>query len=396
MIFLLPEETREDSIIETLFPISEQRQPVGTEPDPELIEEETTPNTTPDPIFDKERLTKLDTPSATAKGLIDEDGNTGLIYLNKKNGYVYFYYNNEKTRLSNTTIPDILTAKMGRVDNDIYFTLTTTEDHKTDYQILKLQFTGSEFDFQELNENNFETEILNLPSSVTEVTISPDQKKILWLERSDDELIGITADWDLTDQKRIFSTSHKQWQVSWPDPDKVFLQTNSSGHLPGFIYRLDLKTNQIERIIGDKKGLTGIPSPDGQKIAYSKYTEPDQFSSFIYQIETGVKKQLPINILTDKCVWGSDSVYLYCGLSEEITRGNYPDDWYKGNINFNDDIWAYTNETGKAFLFYELQLNKDLNITDLQLSHNDGILLFKNKNTGNLFMWDIYNYESYN
>jgi hypothetical protein len=79
-----------------------------------------------------------------------------------------------------------------------------------------------------------------------------------------------------------------------------------------------------------------------------------------------------------------------CGVPSYFPEANYPDDWYKGVISFNDEIWIYdVNNFAKEKVNISQRDKVALDIINPQLSEDDNFLLFQNKKDLSLWILDL-------
>jgi hypothetical protein len=113
-------------------------------------------------------------------------------------------------------------------------------------------------------------------------------------------------------------------------------------------------------------------------------------SFFSFNKETSGATNLGIGTLPEKCEIYSVSVS-YCFVPNFIPSGAYPDDWYKGQISFNDSLWRID--------LNNRVVNKVADISQVAGYSVDGIspvisgdnedLLFINKKDLSLWLYDL-------
>jgi hypothetical protein len=144
----------------------------------------------------------------------------------------------------------------------------------------------------------------------------------------------------------------------------------ASHNIPGYSYSVTNGGNTpLEQ---DKPGLVVNLSPDDATLLYSTI-DNSGVSLYIKNMTTGASTRLYIETLANKCIWGSDSVTLYCAVPNSLPQ-NLPESWYKGKTHFADNILRVDTTTGDSD---ELSYNTGLDIVDLHIV--DDTLVFKNK-----------------
>ncbi len=189
-----------------------------------------------------------------------------------------------------------------------------------------------------------------LSSAVSAAVFSPDQQKIFYLEENDRGVIGWVSDWEMKTKTRVWETSHRDWVVSWSEKNYVTFVTRASANAPGFAYRLNLQSKEWEKLLGPVNGLTLSISPDGQNWLYSESRAGENPGWRLVWKKGTEEGVLPFLTWPEKCVWSSDSTVLYCGVPKNPAAGTYPDDWYLGTTNFDDEWWSVDLGTGEARL----------------------------------------------
>ncbi len=167
------------------------------------------------------------------------------------------------------------------------------------------------------------------------------------------------------------------FEISWPRADFISLETKSSAFVTGFLYSLDIKTGNLEKIL-EAPGLSAVWKKDGSGILYSG---PD-LSLKLEDIKSGAVKDLGVKTIAEKCAFANQNKNLvYCALPKNIPAGQFPDDWWQGKVFFDDNIVSINLDTLDKSVI--AAANADA-IKPLLLQ-NDSYLLFQNKNTGSLW-----------
>lgn len=300
---------------------------------------------------------------------------TTIRYIEKSTGHIYEIEPNgeNKQRISNTTI------------------LKTFESFwSADANKLILRYF--EEDGADLNVRNFSSFIATttalqgifLPAQISALAVSPAEDKIFYLVPAGDAVNGITSDFENKKQNNIFSLSFGEFNVSWPNKDKIVLLTKPSFDIEGFFYFLDSKTGKFEKIIGGIKGLMAIVSSDAGKLIYSQSIN-NGVETKNFNIKDKTVKSLGVNTLPEKCVWSKvDKDIVYCGAPKSFPVADYPDAWYQGLVSFSDSIWRLNLSTGEAVI---MNNEIDSDIINPFLSKTEDYLIFTDKK--NLTLWSL-------
>jgi hypothetical protein len=112
----------------------------------------------------------------------------------------------------------------------------------------------------------------------------------------------------------------------------------------------------------------------------------------ILNTKDGVSQEVIFKTLSDKCIWSNlRKNEIYCAVPTEIPNAMYPDDWYRGNVSFVDQIWHLDTNTGEVHLLANLLTlsSKLIDATDLTLDPKEDNLYFINKRDLTLWALDL-------
>jgi hypothetical protein len=73
-----------------------------------------------------------------------------------------------------------------------------------------------------------------------------------------------------------------------------------------------------------------------------------------------------------------------------LENGLYPDDWYRGEVSFSDQIWKINLNDGSTNMLIDPILipdGEDIDATNLALDANEDYLFFINKKDS--FLWEL-------
>lgn len=222
-----------------------------------------------------------------------------------------------------------------------------------------------------------------LTSNILRGTSSPDSSQIFFLEPNTDNsgVVGVLANPDGTNQKKIFSSPLTEWMPQWINKTTIAMTTLASHEADGYLYFLDTTTGNFKKILGPIRGLTTNTSPDGQMVLYSKSTDQG-ITTHVYTIANGNDDVLDIATIAEKCVWQSNTTII-CAIPQSPPNGQYPDVWYQGLLSFNDVLWSIDTKNKAAAVLFSPKQSFD--IVDLQLSPDEQYLYFINKSDETLW-----------
>lgn len=291
-------------------------------------------------------------PEAVSYNIFKTGTTSEIILIDKNNGNLYRQDDKlNTTRLTNTTFTNIGSGYINK-ENGIYKVILRFIDKNGSLKTFTGQIKSNEDEsIGELIGKNSSNEIYNL-------TLSPKKDKVLTVEIIKGGIAVYTSNWSLDNKTKIWEHPFSEWQIEWPTDNIISLQTKASGYNTGSLFFLNLKNSSLDRKITNINGLTSLTNPLATKIIYSR-SEPNTVGLFLFNVKQETATRLDIKTLPEKCVWFDDKI-AYCAVPKTISRGVYPDDWYKGIVSFNDNIWKINTETGNLKLIVENSNNNDL------------------------------------
>ncbi len=296
-------------------------------------------------------------------------------YVEKATGHVYETNATATTpvRLSNTTVPKIQEAYFSKSGGAAIFRYTKGKENEVENILVRISST---------------TEVTSrLPGSLTSAVANPKKDSFFYLERSGEGSVGTLLDLDKNlknpKKKTVFTSPASEWLAAWITEGNLLLSTKPSSEAPGFAYFLNPASGSLQRLAGDKLGMTALASPDAKKILLND-TKNNRLDLSLLDIKTGESAPLATESLPEKCVWSaSDKNILFCAVPRAVPPLSYPDAWYRGDISFVDDFWKLNLDTEEDELVTSPADNIDA--VNLQLSPKEDLLYFINKRDGTLW-----------
>lgn len=309
-----------------------------------------------------------------------------LRYVERSSGNIYqtFADKIQERRFSETVIPKIYDAYFGNQGQSVVMRYLNTDNRTIE------TFAGS-LPKEKLGEDIESNEIKGafLPNGIKDISLSPDATKIFYLTNISESIIGTIL--NLSDNKKIqvFNSAFTEWNSFWPSNKIITLTTKPSGQVPGHMYVIDVQKpseKNFTKVLGDINGLTTLMSPNGKLVLVGN----SALSLFVYRMDTKTYEQLGVNTLPEKCVWNSASDTVYCAVPTFIDAALYPDDWYRGEISFSDQIWKINVQTGVASMLIDpilIQDGEDIDGIKLAIDKTENYLFFVNKKDS--FLWEL-------
>lgn len=346
-------------------------------------------------MLSTQKMSRLvDAPVAGATFFIDNSGQTAIRYAEQKTGDVYDYSFSDGTSklVLQQNLPGVHNVLWSNNGENAVFRFVKKAGNQDIIKTYILVSKEAEFEDNVIFEGRF------LPDELPEVIISPDSEKIVYIQenKKGDSFVMSEEIRGNRDREQLFASPFSEWLLEQPKEELLTLTTKPSYDIDGYLFFTDITGGITTKILGDKKGLMTLTSPDATKILYAT-SEEDSYKLILYDVET--KKEIVLNIkaFPEKCVWGTrDSNLIYCAVSNLTNNKNMPDSWYQGETSFSDDIWLLNTETGKTGLFSKTKdfTKWGIDVIKPLLSPDDSHLLFTNKLDGTLWLLELENIET--
>lgn len=215
-----------------------------------------------------------------------------------------------------------------------------------------------------------------LPSGIARGTTSPDGTQVFYLIPTPTGINGVIVSTNGSGgQRKVFESPLTEWSAQWVNKDTIALTTLASREANGYLYFVNATTGDFKKILGPTRGLTTLVSPDAKKVLYSNSTDQG-FVTRIYNLDTGIAKNLDLATLPSKCTWQDTSI-AFCGVPKTVPPGQYPDSWYQGLTSFNDLLWSIDATQGTTNIV--LSPNQAFDMTHVTISPSGQYVYFINK-----------------
>jgi hypothetical protein len=319
-----------------------------------------------------------------------KDSRTYVHYILRANGNIYETYQDsvESKRLSITTVPRVYESTWlpGGQNLIIRYLKDNTENIET-FSVKINPATTTLNEFEGGIDGNFLTENIN------SLVLNPAGDKIFYLTSNLTGASGYISKPTGLNKKLLFESPLIEWNISWPKEEIVTMTTKPAAQILGYMYFLNTQTGTFSKIIGGIRGLTTKTNSAATDVLYSDESRNIP-RLYLLNIKSGESKLLPWNTFPEKCVWGNtDSKTIYCAAPKSFSAGDYPDLWYQGLTNFNDQIWKVNIDTGASTLILDLEKESEnaLDAIELQIDKSDSYLYFTNKTDLTFWSLDLRN-----
>jgi hypothetical protein len=225
----------------------------------------------------------------------------------------------------------------------------------------------------------------SLSPNVRSVVFSPQGKTLLI--RQDDSGYSLIIR-DEGEESTISNINIPDLVATWVDEETIGISTKPSGMAPNILYFLNTKTNLLTSILGNKFGLTFNISPKKDWILFSSTNNDGRGSMFkVKSLEEESEKMVSISTLPEKCVFSQDIRYVFCAIFKNSpSRFIMPDDYYKGVFSSSASTILKVNLGNSQTEEIE---KIPLDLIDPQISNNEDILFFIDKNSKQLYRLKI-------
>lgn len=173
----------------------------------------------------------------------------------------------------------------------------------------------------------------------------------------------------------LLKTSFTDWLVDWLDDSNLILTSRASKLTTGSAYIVNTKDSSKTKITSGL-GLTTKALPFGAGVIVSTIID-NKYETQIYQNKKF--DYLPLKTIADKCTAIAKNI-IACAVPGGDS-GAMLDDWYKGEVNYDDTIITYNTETGTQ----KVLLSGGIDVDIIKPSTNGEYIYFRNKLNGLLY-----------
>lgn len=224
-----------------------------------------------------------------------------------------------------------------------------------------------------------------LDSGILRGSVSPDGLSLFFLKAQSDGVVGIITDAQGKNPRKIFSSPLTEWRSQWVNATTIAMTTLASSEADGYLYFLNPTTGDFRKVLGPIRGLTTNISPDGNMVLFSTSSNRT-LNLATYSISTGIILKRDLATLPEKCTW-QNNLLVVCAVPSNLSNGQYPDDWYQGNVAFNDSFWSLDVQQGTTTNL--ISSNQKFDAYAITMSPNNSYFYFINKIDGTLWSYRL-------
>lgn len=186
--------------------------------------------------------------------------------------------------------------------------------------------------------------------------------------------------------KTLFRAPFIEGRVVWggSEAGQHLLYPKTSRFLEGYVY--EPSAGSINRLPAFGYGLSAVSSE--AHMLYQKQSTGG-LQSFLWRKNNGNTEDLILSFFPEKCTFSTDSTLLFCGYTNIERDMEFPDNWYRGEKKFSDELWVTNTETRESkLLIAPIEVSgREIDITNL--TEGSKALYFVNKNDQTLWVYDL-------
>jgi len=315
-------------------------------------------------------LRQLTTSLVAGATFVDDDT---VRYIEKGTGYLYELTLSSKTetQITNTTFTKIIRATISPNGNRVLLTTEAGDTTRISIGTVVRTDTG---------DSSFE--VTNLPEGASEASFSKDGTGVYYLLKTGQGSEGHMYTLAESEDRILFSLPFGAARVSWGE--ETYIYTKPTSKLPGYVYKIENGVPMYVR--SGALGLTAFGYPGG--VVTTEVTSEKSVVSRAYE-KNGAEYFLPLGLYPEKCAGTWATSTLICAFDPNI-NAEYPDNWYKGVVSFEDAFWSVGIEDGNATVltYPEDEVGRSVDITDMQGNGDGTEFLFTNKKDGTLWLFE--------
>lgn len=299
-------------------------------------------------------------------------------FIDRGTGHVYEADSNSSDiiKISNTTLPKTYRTYWNKNLTSFITRYTKDSSDIINNFYAELRSTGTS-----TSVTPFEVKGLYMSSSIDQVAISPTRDRVFTWNSESNGGIGYVSAFNEKNKIKVYDSPLRQVLIDWPETNTLTINTKPSSMASGYLYTVNIKDGTTSKKLTGIKGLSSKGSRDMANIIYSN-TQGGRFGTFILNTKDNTVQEISFKTLADKCVWSDlRKNEIYCAVPTEVPTGTYPDDWYRGNVSFTDQIWHLNTKTGEIHLLANITgLSGELvDAIELNLDQKENYLYFINK-----------------
>ena len=221
---------------------------------------------------------------------------------------------------------------------------------------------------------------VSLPKNLLAVASDPATPQLFYLQREGSGVAGITAAWDGSKPKQVFSSALSDWRVWWLSDGRIVLTQKPADSLAGYAYTL--KAGVLTPLLGPLSGLSILPRTNSSALLYST-SSGGNLALFARMSATTTATRLAITTLADKCAWVPGTALIaYCAVPQTAAPTGFLDAWYRGEMHSADALWRVDVSTGQSQLIFTPATTVSLDVVNPVVDDTGAYIAFMNAADG--------------
>lgn len=346
---------------------------------------DTTLSSTSSSIGTLPKLRHLTTAPVAGYDFVDNSKGFVVWYVDRATGNVFQTATSsaEVTRITNTTIPKVYEAYIGKEGTTVILrTLNSMGAIQTFIGSPKTKTVSTSTDTTKELAGVFTTDVISF------LAISPTKDRFFGMTGGTTGIGNIYS--FTTKSSNIFSHPLKKWLPQWVNASTIVLTSAPSAKTQNISYLLNPATKGFTKLLGPRNGLVVSGSSDATHFLFSE-NSGNALVFGIYDAKKGTETSISNATIPDKCVWSKKNPSTaYCGFPKSVPTGIFPDDWYQGKTFFDDAIRSIHTDTLRLTTVSDLENGAgQIDAINLALSSDERYLLFTNKRDLTLWMLEL-------
>lgn len=298
-----------------------------------------------------------------------------LLYISKEGGVLDLDFTGENVKETKSTFPM----------QNLYKVLWSRD--RNTFAVIYANPTGRKISYY--NTNTKQTGIYD--SSIPSLSFSKTDDRIIY--HSINSVLGVngfyTANQDGSAAQQVFSTRLQDARLEWLGNGKVAVSTAPSGLVQNMLWLFDVADKKMSAVLSNINGLTFLWNNPGNRVLFSQ-TDNNGRNILLSSTDQngGEIKKLSIQTLPEKCVFAQDDMVI-CATPKTAPDIIWPDDYYRGLYDTQEQVWRINLQSGKQDLLYEFSRDKNFDVTSPVVSLDESYLAFVNKKDGHLYSLKI-------
>lgn len=307
------------------------------------------------------------TSSASSSVAVAKQGGQPVFYVSQS-GSIYKITDQGEQTVSDLKISDLQSAIVSPDGNKV---------------ILKsASASGTKFDIYDSVKNMWQPSL----AGVTAAGWSPDSKKIVYLKSNGINAADLTVV-DMTTSKikttKIMAVNQIDFDLKWIEANRILLIPKSSADFQSQIWNIDISAKTISLLMTSNSLMVGWAKSGSVGLLFSAVTARNYALNLI-DGKGNITGALNFKTFPDKCFIAGPTM-IYCAIPQDSTvfsRSDFPDDYVKRSVYFNDAIYRADLANNKFNLLFSSD-NPVIDAVNLAISANG--LFFINRYDNKLY-----------